>query len=252
MSTRPPTKPAKPKLGRGRRPRAKPLREARDAAYRQHVVDTAERTFAEQGFADTRMQDIAAAASVSLAKLYQLYPSKEDLYRGVLLARDREMLGQFEQRWGRDLKAPASVEHVLLFMETHLRFLLEHADYLRLQLRDGFAWYSRAAQPTSEEQRMWERGVANISAVLGWGVRQGWFSPAEPRAQARMILAAQQTRLANWVIDGMRAPHEAVIAGIQADFVRLCCRPAVNASLLADDGGGLSPRARARLAELRG
>src|SRR5262245_29700535 len=87
-----PSRAAGVSLGRGRRPQARKLRDAKEALYHEHIVEVAERTFAAQGFEATRMQDIAAAAGVSLAKLYQFYPSKDKLYRGVFLIRDREML----------------------------------------------------------------------------------------------------------------------------------------------------------------
>ena len=38
-------------LGRGRKPQARKLRDAKDAAYRAHIIEVAERTFAAQNFA---------------------------------------------------------------------------------------------------------------------------------------------------------------------------------------------------------
>jgi AcrR family transcriptional regulator len=238
-------------LGRGRPPRARRLREAKDALYREHVIGVAEQAFADRGFAAAHMSAIAAGAGVSLAKLYQLYPGKQQLYRGVLLARDREMVGEVERRLNARPLGPESVEHVLVLMETHLRYLLEHPAYLRMQLREGYAWTARAAHPTGEEHRMWQRGIDSIAQVHAWGVRQGWFSPDEPRELARLLLTAQQTRLANWVAAGMREAHDAVIARIQADFVRLCCRPGVVATLLSEDGASLRAETVARLARVR-
>ena len=251
MSTAP-RAPARPavRLGRGRRPQARKLRDARDALYREHILEIAERVFAEQGFAATRMQDIAAAAGISLATLYQSYPGKEDLYRGVLITRDRAMLEAVTSRWSGAIAAPESVEQVLVLMETHLHFLLDHPEYLRLLLRTGYAWYDRAAQPTDAEQQMWERGLRSIEAVLAWGVQRKVFNPGNATDQARLLIASQQARFANWATDGMRQARAEVVAQIQADFVRLLCRPAVAAELLAPDGAGLSARTLARLREL--
>lgn len=245
-----PARAAAVRLGRGRRPQARKLRDAKGALYREHIMEVAERVFAEQGFAATRMQDIAAAAGVSLATLYQSYAGKEELHRGVLIARDRQMLEGVQARWGHALQRPESVEQVLFLMETHLHFLLDHPDYLRMLLRTGYAWYDRAAQPTAAEQQMWERGLSNIKQVLRWGTAQGYFNAGNPVDQARVLIAAQQSRFANWVLDGMHQPHAEVIAQIQADFVRLCCRPVVAAGLLAEDGAGLARRARERLRAL--
>lgn len=231
------------KLGRGRRPQARALRDAKDALYREHILAVAERVFAEQGFAGTRMQDIAAAAGVSLNTLYQSWPGKEPLYRGLLVERDRQMLARVVAR-GPAAQAPASLEQLLALMEVHLHFFLEHPHYLRLQLQEGHAWYHRSAQPTAEEQQMWQRGLTLLQQVFNWGIRQQWLAPAPAADQARLMLAMQQARFANWVLGGMREPHAAVVARIQADFVRQFARPRLAAAMLAEDGSGLSDATR--------
>src|SRR5687768_11078529 len=114
---------------RGRRRQSAQLRSARDALYREHVLEAAEGIFAEHGFADTRMQDIARAAGISLATLYQAYPGKAELYRAILIVRDAEMLGAVMSAGQAILQDPQSVERLLSLMEAHLRFLLEHPDY---------------------------------------------------------------------------------------------------------------------------
>src|SRR3569623_1794934 len=80
MTTKKPTRQeqtaiAEVQLGRGRRPQARKLRDAKDAMYREHIMEVAERIFADQGFANTKMQDIAAVAGISLGTLYQSYES---------------------------------------------------------------------------------------------------------------------------------------------------------------------------------
>jgi AcrR family transcriptional regulator len=238
------------KMGRGRAPRARKLQDAKDALYREHIMDVAERIFAEQGFLNTKMQDIASAAGISLGRLYLSYPGKAELHRGLLIVRDRQMLDQVLGKSKETLQAPQSTEQILWFMETHLSFLLQHPNYLRMQLQEGHAWYHQAAQPTREEQQMWDRGLSVLEQLFSWGIGIGLFSPATAGHQARMLLALQQTRLANWVMDGMRETHETVILRIQADFVRLFCRPEIGAKLLSADGAGLSDKTIKRIRAL--
>lgn len=228
-----------PKRARGRRPQSRELRAAKDALYREHIVDAAERIFAEQGFTNTKMQDIARAVGVSLGTLYQAYPGKAELYRAILIARDGEMINTVMAKGHQVLQQP-SIERLLWLMETHLRFLLEHPDYLRMQLQEGHAWYHSTAWPSSEEQKMWERGLAVLQQVFAWGEAQALFIPGDAADQARLMLTLQQTRLANWVSAGMREPHGAVMARIQADFVRYFCRVERAAQLLSSDGATLN------------
>lgn len=220
--------------------RGRDLRDARAELYRQHIMAAAEGIFAEEGFAQARMQAIAQAAGVSLGTLYQQFKGKDELYRAILIARDTEMLAGVTAAASARLKLPLGVEQILAMMEVHLRFLLEHPGYLRMQLQDGRAWYHSAARPSAEEQRIWERGLAMMQQVFGWGTANGLFVPGAAEDHARLLLALQQARLAGWVADGMRAPHDAVIALIQADFVRCFCRPEVARRLLAADGAALA------------
>lgn len=223
-------------------PAARSLRGARAELYRQHIMAAAEAIFADEGFAQTRMQAIAQAAGVSLGTLYQQFEGKDELYRAILIARDAEMLAGVTEAARIRLKMPLDIAQILAMMDTHLRFLLEHPDYLRMQLQDGRAWYHSAARPSAEEQQIWERGLAMMQQVFGWGTASGLFIPGAAEDHARLLLALQQARLAGWVAGGMHEAHDTVIALIQADFVRCFCRPEVAQRLLAADGAALVSR----------
>lgn len=62
-------------------------RELRRAQERDQVLSAAARLFAEQGYNETGMTEIAAAVSFSVGKLYNLFANKEDLF--VCLIEDR-------------------------------------------------------------------------------------------------------------------------------------------------------------------
>ncbi|SFF51132.1 transcriptional regulator, TetR family [Fontimonas thermophila] len=229
-----------PAIRKNAAPAGRELRDARAELYRQHIMAAAEKIFAEEGFAQSRMQAIAQAAGVSLGTLYQQFEGKDALYREILIARDTEMLDHIAAAAQTHLRSPLRIEQILTLMESHLRFLLEHPDYLRMQLQDGRAWYHSAARPSVAEQRIWERGLAMMRQVFDWGTANGVFVPGSAEDHARLLLAQQQARLAGWVADGMRAAHDAVIALIQADFVRCFCRPEIARRLLTPDGAALA------------
>ncbi len=64
-------------------------------ARREHILDAAERCFANSGFHRTTMQDICKAAEVSPGALYVYFDSKEALIAGIA-ERDR---AEFQQRF---------------------------------------------------------------------------------------------------------------------------------------------------------
>lgn len=245
MSSRkdaPGRKPAASKTPRGRRPQSLDLRAAKDAIYRKHIMEAAERVFAEQGYANTKMQSVASAVGISLATLYQAFPGKEQLHKAIRVVRDTEMFGAVMQRAQQPPPPSKMVEWLLWLMETHMKYFLEHPDYLRMQLQLGHVWYHSTAWPSHDERELWERGLDFMQQIFGLGQTQGLLIAGDPADQGRLMMALQQTRLANWIGGGMTDSHATVTARVQADFVRNFCRPAKAASLLTEDGSALNPQ----------
>lgn len=218
---------------------ANSLRAAKDELVRRHILDAAEWVFAESGFTQTKMQTIAKQAGVSLATLYQFYPGKQELYRSVLLSRDEEMMAVVMNQPALASGLGLSVVAVLSLQSGHLAFLLSHPNYLKLILHEGYAWYHSAAQPTENEQALWEQGLKLMTTVFEHGMKVGELIKADPADQARLLMALQQARLASWVADGMQEGHTKLIARIQADFVRQFCTPKTASELLTADGCAL-------------
>lgn len=234
---------------RGRR--ASKLQAARDAIYREHILEVAEELFAEHGFDSCKMQDIARAASMSLGTLYQTFPGKQGLYRELLIKRSEEMVGVVMEQGLSVLSQPQSIAQVLWLIGVQVGYLLEHRNYLRIQLEAGYAWYHLAAQPSEHEQQLWARGIEYIQGVLTWGLEQGLIVPGDATVdQARLMLTMQQTRLANWLADGMQDSHAHVISLIQADFVRQFCRPQIMVGFLTSDGARINAQTRAELLKM--
>jgi AcrR family transcriptional regulator len=214
--------------------------------YREHIVVTAERVFAERGFESTKMQDVAAAASISLATLYHAYPSKTELYDAIIAARGDELLSRVVEVLGALAGEEATPLGLMLRgMSTHLRYFMEHPAFLKMNLLEGHVWYHRASRPSREQEDLWARGERLLESSFAAGAAAGLFVPEDPGAQARIMVALQQTRLADWVHTGMREPHDEVVASVQAEFVRAFCRPAVACRILTEDGARLRPEVAA-------
>ena len=81
------------------------LEEARARMYRDLVEEAAEHVFAQKGFDDATMQEIAAEAGVSLKTLYATVPGKHELYEAVVEARGMSSSRRRPTRW-RPTRAP--------------------------------------------------------------------------------------------------------------------------------------------------
>ena len=74
------------------------VRRARNDAYRALILASAEEVFAERGYRDAKVQEIAEHAGVATGTVYGIFSSKQELYRAVhthnldaLAARYREL-----------------------------------------------------------------------------------------------------------------------------------------------------------------
>ncbi|HEV3229705.1 MAG TPA: TetR family transcriptional regulator [Solirubrobacteraceae bacterium] len=74
------------------------LRERKKQHTRQLISDTARRLFAERGFEQVTVADVARAADVSEGTVFNYFPAKEDLVYGRMEAFEEEMMRAIRER----------------------------------------------------------------------------------------------------------------------------------------------------------
>src|SRR6266540_3476356 len=74
------------------------LRERKKQQTRQLIADTARRLFAKRSFEAVTVAEIARAADVSTATVFNYFPTKEDLFYSGLEAFEEELLSSIRER----------------------------------------------------------------------------------------------------------------------------------------------------------
>ena len=74
------------------------LRERKKQQTRQHLADTARRLFAERTFESVTVADVANAAGVSEATVFNYFRTKEDLFYVGLEAFENQLLSSIRDR----------------------------------------------------------------------------------------------------------------------------------------------------------
>jgi AcrR family transcriptional regulator len=80
---------------------------------RRIIEEAASRLFAEHGYAETRLEDIAAAAGVTRQLLYQHFPSKKALHLALLAKHRDEILGVLSESFSKPGPLAERLPHVV-------------------------------------------------------------------------------------------------------------------------------------------
>jgi AcrR family transcriptional regulator len=143
-------------------------RKARSDLYRQLILDAAEGAFAQRGVEDTKMEEIAARSGLSLGTLYSVFAGKLELVRAVHETRLGEVLQRAADA-GRGLDDPLAM--LLAGVRSYVEFFVVHPDYLRMHLREGYAWgLLDSSLSTREQADAWREGVAMQAALFERGI----------------------------------------------------------------------------------
>ena len=108
------------------------------------LIDAAEKVFANVGFKNAKMSDIAKAAGITKVTLYSYFQSKENLYMAVTY-RAFQTLTNLYYATIDEYKNKSGLESALAIMETFMDFCVDHFLYSETML-EYFALVRSTAQ----------------------------------------------------------------------------------------------------------
>jgi AcrR family transcriptional regulator len=175
-------------------------------ARRLEILRAAGREFRARGFAETGMRDIAEAAALSPANLYNYFKGKHEiLYFCQDNSLDR-MIAALETARRRKTSAAARLRLVIGF---HLRCLLDEVEGSAAHLLTS-ALPPRQQRYLVAKRDRYEQGVRNIIAT---GIRSGEFVPRDAALAARAMLGAL-----NWSVQWFRPEGLLTVSEIAEDL----------------------------------
>jgi len=183
--------------------KTKPKRIAGDER-RELIALAAGRLFAANGYAGTRMEDVAAAAHVTKPMVYRHFDSKKDLYLALLDRHEDDLPGFFE---GIDLTDSSRSG------ESLVRAILEvWLDYVRA---NSHAWAMLFRDNSGDDEIQAARLGVSLSAreVMAAFIkaRVGDRMPAPQVEPTAELLTSGLAGLALWWIDRPEVPKAVVL-----------------------------------------
>jgi TetR/AcrR family transcriptional regulator len=156
------------------------------AERRRSLIDAARRVFAERGFRGATTRQIAAAAGVTEALIFQHFPHKDALYAAILEERDAEPASE---RWFAELdehRAAGDAASVIRTLYTGLIELHERdPDLIRLMAFSALEDHPLARHLHRRATRLYNF----LEGFIADGQRRGQFRGGSASVLARATLA---------------------------------------------------------------
>lgn len=175
--------------------------------------------FAEKGFHDAQITDIAAAAELSRASLYELFKGKEELYQEVIRTSVERMSDDVIAR----VEAiPSPRERILTLIDALFECFEENQDLLRIVLpgTQGLPWRIH--------QNMGERSRSAIQGFRAWVIKlckeaaaAGALEGIDPEAVAISLIGSVNNAAAHSLDSDPNQPLTRLSPGVREVFRRV-------------------------------
>lgn len=172
----------------------KPVRRRRKEARPAEIIEAALATFAERGFAATRLEEVARCAGVGKGTLYLYFPSKQALFEAVVRETLLPAIGETETATATYPGSTADLMRLLFRRFAHLMARTPLGALPKIVLAEAGNFPEMAAFYRRE---VIERGIQAVRGILGRGVERGEFRPVEVD-RAGFALIAPVLFLALW------------------------------------------------------
>ena len=206
--------------------RGRSLREQRRerelALRRADVLAAASAVFAEKGFGDAQMGEIAALAEVSTASLYATFAGKDELYREVITtaaAAVREAVRATVE----GVADPR--ERLLTAIDSLFACWERNQALLRIYARGthGLPWRIRESMG-EDALRIFQEFSAWIEELAADAQRAGYLGGLDPATFALALVGTASTVSSHWIEVTPERPLTDAVAPVRAIFERLLAR----------------------------
>jgi hypothetical protein len=105
-----------------------------------------------------------------------------------------------------------------------LAFFMERRDFTKMQLKEVTAWSTIELLRSPEQVEALGVGLDLFAGLLRQCIKDGFLIDDDPELMARMMIAAQQVRLAMWMDRGCEENPERVADAALHHLLRSYCK----------------------------
>ncbi len=196
-----------------------PPRQARAVERRELLLDSAARVFAQRGFAEAQMDEIAAAADTSKGGLYFHFPTKEALVAAVIGRAGDILRGRVQRAMTAAGDDPVTRADAAL--ATLIETLSAHRSLARVLVSETLGGSAAARERVAEIEDEFTDLVAHeLRRALDSGQLTLLDAPLDPELTARAWVGMVQSTLAAWAAGRLNTPIDRIYPELRRLLLR--------------------------------
>lgn len=169
-------------------------------ARRAVILEEAEKIFAQKGFYNTSVAEIANASGFATGSIYQYFEGKEDLYATMINRKLDQLTADLERAVESRNGLIGKLE---VFILTHFQFVEKNLDFWRLFVRRENVAF-REGDTTLNERMIgyYLKDIEYISEIIGKGLGNGGHEfPASSRDMGCALMGIMNAYKFTWILD---------------------------------------------------
>jgi len=166
-------------------------------AKRRAILDAAVESFAQKGFHNTRIADIARQAMVADGTVYLYFQNKDEL---LIKAFEELFENNLERIREEVTKQPSGVKKLDRFFELHVDLFTQNpriAQFMAVELRQSPEFYTKYP-----EYSPFKRYMAYLRQLCDQAVAEGGIRPISTEALSMIIFGTIDFVLTEWSVSG--------------------------------------------------
>jgi TetR/AcrR family transcriptional regulator len=155
----------------------------KNSEKKEQIIKTATKIFAQKGFHQAKMDEIAEAAKVAKGTLYYNYASKSKLFAATVTAGMEEIM----EKISRDLNSDMPfMEHFRLLISNTIRIYLKNKEVLRIYVNELSSGIDKEALVEIKNVR--QRFLRFVTDTIRTGQEMGCLKPLSCQISARLLV----------------------------------------------------------------
>jgi len=171
-------------------------------AKKMEILQAAIQVFSQKGVANTKMIDIATAASIGKGTIYEYFPSKEDIF----ITGFQHFFDGFEEMVAASIKESDNPEQQLqiLIRSSLSTFFGSHPDFAGIILEfwaEGIRTKDDTIDNVINLKQVYQSYREMIIQIINAGIEQGVFRKLDPVPYASFLIGAMDGLMLQWVME---------------------------------------------------